>query len=329
MLDMSTQWLGLHLPTPFVIGASPLSDDLGQLTRLVQAGAGAVVLPSLFEEQIEAEQMAAFRHIDSHVDMDAEARSFLPNSEAFSLGPEPYLERIRKTKKALNVPVIASLNGVTPGGWTELAGQIAAAGADAIELNLYDVATRFEESSADVEERQLGVVQGVLAHVSLPVCIKLSPFYTSLPSFARRLERLGVQGLALFNRFYQPDIDIETLDLDRHLRLSTASELPLRLHALALLHGRVSLQLAATGGIHQGEDAAKAILCGATTVQMVSALLMEGPARLRKAKDDLQAWLTEKGYSSVHEACGAMALSNVPNPHAWERLNYSRVLRGW
>jgi len=329
MLDLSTHWLGLRLPSPFVIGASPLSDDLSQLTRLVAAGAGAVVLPSLFEEQIEAEQMAAFRHIDAHVDRDAEARSFLPDSQVFPLGPEPYLERIRKTKAVLDVPVIASLNGVTPGGWTGLAAKIEAAGADAIELNLYDVATRFEESSADVEDRQLRVVQAVVASVSLPVCVKLSPFYTSLPSFAQRLERLGVKGLTLFNRFYQPDIDIDTLDLDRHLTLSTASELPLRLHALALLHGRTSLQMAASGGIHQGRDAARAILCGAATVQMVSALLLEGPPRLGKANEDLHRWLSEKGYSSIHEACGVMALSNVPNPHAWERLNYSRLLRGW
>lgn len=329
MPDLSTQWLGLPLPTPFVIGASPLSDDLDQLHQLVQAGAGAVVLPSLFEEQIEAEQMAAFRYIDSRIDMDAEARSFLPPSQVFSMGPEPYLERIRKTRAALDIPVIASLNGVTPGGWTELAGQIAEAGAAAIELNLYDIATCFEESSGEVEQRQLEVVQAVLASVSLPVCVKLSPFYTSLPGFVRRLQELGVRGVVVFNRFYQPDIDLETLDLDRHLRLSTASELPLRLHALALLHGRATVQLAATGGIHRGQDAAKAILCGATTVQMVSALLLDGPSRLRQANQELRTWLEEKGYGSVCEACGAMGLSRVPNPHAWERLNYSQVLRGW
>ena len=329
MLDLSTDWLGLRLRSPFVIGASPLSDNLTQLAELVDAGAGAVVLPSLFEEQIEAEQMAAFHHIDAHLDMDAEARSFLPDSQAFSMGPKSYIDRIRRTKEALSVPVIASLNGVTSGGWTNLARQIDLAGADALELNLYDIATSFEESSLDVEDRQLLVVEDVLSSVSIPVCVKLSPFYTSLPSFVEKLQRIGVKGLTLFNRYYQPDIDIDELNLDRHLILSTSAELPLRLHALALLHGRVRLSLAASGGVHNGRDAAKAILCGATAVQMVSALLRDGAPCLRQAYLDLQRWLTDKGYVSVHEACGVMRLGNVPNPHAWERLNYSRVLRGW
>jgi dihydroorotate dehydrogenase (fumarate) len=330
MRDLSTHWLGLRLESPFVIGASPLSDDLEKLAELVEAGAGAVVLPSLFEEQIQAEQMAAFRYIDSHVDMDAEARSFLPESQVFSLGPEPYLARIRKTKAAVSVPVIASLNGVSPGGWTNLARRIAEAGADALELNLYDVVTSFEERSAEVEDRQLRVVEQVVAGVApLPVCVKLSPFYTSLPSFAQRLHKLGVQGLTLFNRFYQPDIDIEALDLDRHLVLSTPAELPLRLHALALLRGRVPLSLAVSGGVHRGCDAVRAILSGASAVQMVSALLQGGPPCLREAHKDLRDWLSGKGYVSVREACGVMRLDNVPNPQAWERLNYARVLRGW
>jgi dihydroorotate dehydrogenase (fumarate) len=203
------------------------------------------------------------------------------------------------------------------------------AGADAIELNLYDLATDFDETSADIEDRQQQVVASVVATVDIPVTVKLSPFYTALPNFVRRLEQVGATGAAVFNRFYQPDVDPDTLDVDRHLHLSTPSELPLRLHALALVHGRVGLSLAATGGVHTGRDAAKAILCGATAVQVVSALLEGGPGHLARMHHDLGAWLDEMGYRSVGEASGATALDKVADPHAWERVNYTRLLEGW
>lgn len=329
MADLTTGWLGLELASPYIVGASPLADDLDGLRGLVEAGAGAVVLRSVFEEQIVAEQLAVHRFIDSRIDHDAEARSFLPDSATFPVGAEPTIAYLRRVRAAVDVPVVASLNGVTPGGWTDIARQLAGGGADAIELNLYDLATDLDETSADIEDRQLRVAASVVAAVDVPVNVKLSPFYTALPNFVRRLEHAGVTGVAVFNRFYQPDVDPDTLDLDRHLQLSTPAELPLRLHALALLHGRVGASLAVTGGVHSGRDAAKAILCGASGVQVVSALLAGGPGHLSRMHHELAAWLDEMGYAGVVDACGAMALGNVADPHAFERVNYARLLEGW
>lgn len=329
MVDLGTRWLGLDLASPLVVGASPIADDVGALPEYVAAGAGAVVLRSVFEEQLVAEQLAAHRFIDLNVDNDAEARSFLPDSQVYALGPEPALAHLERVRAAVDVPVIASLNGVTPGGWTDVARRMASSGADAIELNLYDIATGFDESGEDIESRQAEVVSSVVGAVDIPVSVKLSPFYTSMPSFVRRLEQAGASGVVLFNRFYQPAIDLDTLDVDRHLTLSTPAELPLRLHALALLHDRVSLSLAATGGVHSGRDAAMAILCGASAVQTVSALLEGGPAHLHRMHAEMRDWFDEKGYRDLDEARGATALDNVADPHAWERLNYTRLLQGW
>lgn len=329
MVDLTTRWLGLELASPLVVGASPIANDVAALPAYVDAGAGAIVLRSVFEEQLVAEQLAAHRFLDAHVDTDAEARSFLPDSSVYSLGPETALRHLERVRTAVDVPVIGSLNGVTPGGWTDVATRMADAGADAIELNLYDVVTGFDEDSGDVEARQAQVVADVAAAVAVPVSVKLSPFYAALPAFVRRLEAAGARGVVLFNRYYQPDIDLETLDVDRHLVLSTAAELPLRLHALALLHGRVGLSLASTGGVHSGRDAAKALLCGADAVQVVSALLEGGAPALRRIHDELRTWLDDTGYRDLDEACGATALDNVEDPHAWERLNYTKLLQGW
>ena len=329
MADLTTTWLGMELATPFVVGASPLADDLAGIRALVAAGAGSVVLRSVFEEQILAEQLAAHHYIDNRADTDAEARSFIPESATFPLDTGPALAHLERVRAAVDVPVVASLNGVTPGGWTNIARQLQDAGADAIELNLYDLVTDFEDTSATVEDRQEAVVAWVASGVDIPVTVKLSPFYTALPSFVRRLERAGATGVAVFNRFYQPEVDPDTLDVDRHLHLSTPAELPLRLHALALLHGRVSVSLAATGGVHSGRDAAKAVLCGADVVQVVSALLEGGPTHLERMRVDLDEWLDEMGYGGITEACGVMAFDNVADPHAWERLNYTRLLQGW
>jgi dihydroorotate dehydrogenase (fumarate) len=312
-----------------VVGASPLADDVGALGELVAAGAGAVVLRSVFEEQILAEQLAVHRFMDSRLDHDAEARSFLPDSASFPIGAEPAVAHLERVRAAVDVPVVASLNGVTPGGWTDIARRLQDAGADALELNLYDLATGFDETGAEIEDRQLQVVAAVAGTVDVPVTVKLSPFYTALPAFVRRLGQAGAAGVAVFNRFYQPDVDPDTLDLDRRLHLSTPNELPLRLHALALLHGRVAVSLAATGGVHSGRDAAKAILCGASAVQVVSALLTGGPQHLAGMHHDLGAWVDEMGYRGVREACGAMAFDNVADPHAFERVNYTRLLDGW
>ena len=329
MADLSTTWLGLDLASPFVVGASPLADDLDALAELVAAGAGAVVLRSVFEEQIVAEQVAIHRFVDSRVDHDAEARSFLPDSATFPVGAEAAVAHLARVRDAVDVPVVASLNGVTPGGWVEIAQNLADAGAAAVELNLYDLATDLDETSADLEDRQLQVVAAVAGTVEVPVTVKLSPFYSALPSFVRRLEHAGAAGVAVFNRFYQPDIDPDALTLDRHLTLSTPAELPLRLHALALLHGRVRLSLAATGGVHHGRDAAKAILCGADAVQVVAALLQGGAPRLAAMHAELAEWVDELGYPHLRDACGAMSLHNVADPHAFERTNYARLLDGW
>jgi dihydroorotate dehydrogenase (fumarate) len=329
MTDLSTTWLGLPLRSPLVVAACPLSDDSALLEQLVAAGAGAVVMRSLFEEQIVAEQMAAHRHIDAWVDTNAEARSFLPDRNLFPVGVEPYLAQLKKLRQRLGVPVLASLNGATPGGWTDLARQLEDAGASAIELNLYDLPGDPGLSSAAIEDRQAATVGEVVRQVGIPVSVKLSATYTSVPAFAQRLAEEGAAGVVLFNRFYQPDIRLDSLDLDTTLTLSTAAELPPRLHALALLHGRIPLSLAATGGIHTGLDAAKALLCGADVMQLASVLLQGGPAALTAVLGELHRWLSDNGYDTVNEARGILSLENAPDPTAWERLNYMKLLQGW
>ncbi len=329
MVDLTTEWLGLTLRSPLVVGASPLCDTGGAAQRFVDAGAGAVVVHSLFEEQLVADQIAAHRFFDNNVDTNAEARSFLAETDVFAVGATPTLERIAALADTLDVPVIGSLNGVTPGGWTGYARQLQDAGAAAVELNLYDVATDIAETGEQIEQRQLEVVADVVAAVTVPVSVKLSPFYASVPSFATRLAAVGAMGVVLFNRFYQPDIDLDTLDIDRRLVPSTSAELPLRLHALAILHGRTGLSLASSGGVHHGTDAAKAVLCGADVVQMVSALLDDGPAQLGRICAELTVWLDNHGYRNLAEACGATALDNVANPHELERLNYAHLLQSW
>lgn len=329
MLDLSTSWLGLPLASPLVVSASPLSKDPDAVAEAVDAGAGAVVMHSLFEEQIVHEQMAAHRFLDARIDHDAETSGVLHGSSVFSVDVEPYLAELDRLRRRVDVPIVASLNGTTPGGWTAYARRLESAGASALELNLYEVATSPDETGAEVEERQLDVVRSVLASVTLPVSVKLTPFYASVPSFVRRLEQAGALGVAVFNRFYQPDISLDTLDVDRHLVLSTASELPLRLHALALLSPITGISLACTGGVHSGLGAAKAILSGAHVVQMASALLLHGPRHVGVVRDELVRWLEEKGYRSSAEARGVLDLRGAPDPHAWERLNYAQMLEGW
>ena len=329
MPDLSTTWLGLSLRSPLVVAASPLSRDPDAIAQAVAAGAGAVVMHSLFEEQLIHEQMSAHRFIDSRIDMDAETQGMRPGSGAFPIDAEPYLRELEKLKQRVDVPVLASLNGTTPGGWTSYAKRLENAGADALELNLYEVATSPDESGAAVEQRQLEVVRLVVRAVKLPVNIKLTPFYASVPAFVRSLEQAGAKGVVVFNRFYQPDIALETLDVDRRLVLSTPAELPLRLHALALLSPTTQLSLGCTGGVHAGLDAAKAILSGAHIVQLASVLLQRGPGHVAALRDELAGWLEAKGYKSSAEARGVLNLGSAPDPHAWERLNYTQMLDGW
>ena len=299
MPDLRTTWMGLSLPTPVVLGASPLAHDVEAVAAAVAAGAGAVVMYSLFEEQVVNEQMAAHHFIDARMDADAEAAGFLPDVDVFSLGAEPDLAQLQRLKERVAVPVIASLNGVTPGGWTEYARACEVRGADALELNLYDVVTSAEENAHRVEERQLEVVHAVVHAVDIPVTVKIGPAYTSVPAFVRRL------------------------------KLSTPAELPQRLHALAVLSPTAAVALACTGGVHSGHDAAKALLCGAHVVQVTSAVLQHGPGQLRPIVDGLRAWLAETGYVSSDEARGVLAMGSTRDASVWERLNYVRMLDGW
>jgi len=329
MADLSTAWLGLPLRSPLVVAASPLSRDAAAIATAVDAGAGAVVMHSLFEEQLIHEQMGAHRFVDTRTDLDAESSSMLPSASILSMDAEPYLFELERLRKTVDVPIVASLNGATPGGWTSYAQRLESAGANALELNLYDVATLPDESGDAVERRQLEVVKSVVRTVKIPVTVKLSVFYASLPSFVRCLEQAGVRGVAVFNRFYQPDIDLDALDVVRTLALSTSAELPLRLNALALLSAKSNLSLACTGGVHSGLDAAKAVLCGAHVVQLASVLLERGPQHVGVIRDAFDGWLEGKGYRSSAEARGVLNLRSAPDPQAWERLNYTRMIEGF
>jgi dihydroorotate dehydrogenase (fumarate) len=329
VVDLTTPWLGLQLSSPLVVAACPLSHDIEAIAATVSAGAGAVVMYSLFEEQLVEEQMAAHRFLDARTDLDAEASTFLPDVDVFSLGAEPYLAQLARLRARVDVPIVASLNGTTPGGWTEYAQKLEAGGASAIELTLYEVVTSPSEAGEAVEARQLAVVRAVVSAVRVPVTVKLTPFYSAIPAFIRRLELAGARGVTLFNRFYQPDIDLETLDVDKKLVLSTSRELPLRLHVLAIVSPDTPLSLACTGGVHSGNDAAKAIVCGADVVQLASVLLERGPEHAGVIREQLVRWLTDKGYASSNEARGVLARGSAPDHHAWERLQYMRLLDGW
>ena len=328
-MDLSTTYLGLRLPHPFVPGASPLVDDLDTVRRLEDAGAAAIVMHSLFEEQITREQMASVRSMDATAESFAEALSFFPDTDAFALGPEEYLEHIHKLKAVVSIPVIASLNGATEGGWLGYARLIENAGADALELNVYSLATDLTESGEMIERRTLHMLEAVKRSIGIPVAVKLSPFYTSLSHFAHRLDEHGVDGVILFNRFYQPDIDVETLEVAPTLRLSDSSELLLRLRWLAILSGRIKASLAVTGGIHSALDAIKAVMAGADAVQIVSTLLRHGPDHLTNLRRDLALWLEEHEYESLEQMKGSMNLLRCPSPGAHERANYMSVLQSW
>lgn len=328
-MNLATRYLGLDLKHPLMPGASPLVDDLDQVRRLEDAGASAIVMHSLFEEQITLEDHAYQYHVGRHLDSFPEALDFLPRRDEFALTPEFYLEQVSRLKTAVGVPVIASLNGSTLGGWTRYARHLENAGADAIELNYYVLPSDPARTGEDVEAEALKILGAVCGSVGIPVAIKLSPFFSSLPSFAQKAEKAGASGLVLFNRFYQPDIDIEALEIQPTLRLSDSSELLLRLRWLAMLRASVAGSLAASGGVHTGADAVKAIMAGADAVQIVSALLQHGPERLGTILEEMSLWLEEHEYESLDQLRGSMSMRHCPDPSAYERTNYLRILQGW
>ncbi len=328
-MDLSTKYLGLDLAHPIMVGASPLVDDMDKVRRLEDAGAAAIVMHSLFEEQITRDQLGTIMDMEVHENSFAEALSYFPEPADFRLGPESYLEQVRKVKDAVSCPVIGSLNGATGQGWVDYAKKIEQAGADALELNVYYVSKEFGEDATAVERMILGIVMGVKVAVRIPVSIKLSPYFTALRNFAGALTDAGVDGLVLFNRFYQPDIDIEALEPTSTLHLSDSSELLLRLRWAAILHGQLKASLAISGGVHTPVDAIKAVMAGADVVQVVSAALKGGPEVVRTLREGMARWMDEKEYDSLAQMKGSMSLLKSPNPEAFERANYMRILNSW
>lgn len=328
-MDLSTNYLGIKLPHPIMPGAGPMVEKLDTVKQMEDAGAAAIVMNSLFEEQIAIEERAAHHSLEVTAESFNEALSFFPKVHEFRLGSEEYFSQIRKIKEAVDIPVIGSLNGVTPGGWLNHAKDIAQAGADALELNIYSIATQPDEDSTTIEQRTVEMVKQIKAAVTIPVAVKLSPFYTSIPSIAAKLADAGADGLVLFNRFYQPDVNIESLEVDRKLDLSTSQELLVRLRWLAILSEKVDASLAVTGGVHTSVDAIKAIMCGAHAVQVVSAILEKDASVLTTIRDELSSWLESHDYESLGQMQGSMNLERSPDPSAFERANYAHILAGW
>jgi len=328
-MDLSTTYLGIPLPHPLMPGASPMADDLDTVKRLEEAGAAAIVMHSLFEEQILNEQWARLHHLDAHAESSPEARSYLPGPREYALGPGQYLDQVARIKAAVRIPVIGSLNGTTTGGWIDYARRIEEAGADALELNVYHVSTDPNETAVVVEDRVLEILRAVKRTVGIPVAVKLSPFYSALAHLAAELDDAGADGFVLFNRFYQPDIDAAALEITPTLELSTSAELRQRLVWLPVLSHQVRASLAVTGGVHTALDAIKAVMAGAHAVQMVSALLLRGPRYLRTVRQEMEVWLETHEYESLRQMQGSMNLARCPDAAAFERGNYIRVLQGW
>ncbi len=326
MADLRTNYMGIDLRNPLVASPSPMSESIDRLRAMEDAGIAAVVMYSLFEEQIELEQHNLDLHLSHSEDSYHEALSYFPALDHYHLGPERYLEHLHKVKNALRVPVIGSLNGVSPGGWVSYAQRMQEAGADGIELNIYDMPTDPNVTALDIEAMYLELVREVNSHVSIPLAVKLSPFFTAPVNMAKRLDEAGANALVLFNRFYQPDLDIENLTVKPSLELSTSSELRLRLRWTAILYGQIQSDIAITGGIHTATDLVKALMAGASIGMMTSALLHHGPKHAAHVLHDFNQWLDDHEYSSVAQMIGSMSQRNVAEPAAFERANYLKVL---
>jgi len=329
MVDLTTKYLGLSLKNPFVASSSPLVEKLDIVQQMAEAGVAAVIMPSLFEEQILHDSWRMQRDLERGADQFYEALSYFPDTGRYSIGPEKYLEKLRSTKAAVNIPVFGSLNGVTSGGWVEYAKKIEDAGADALEINLYDVVTDPDMTATRLEDTHVKLVESIRSKVKIPIAVKLSPFYSALPSFANRLAQGGANGLVLFNRFYQPDFDLNELAVVPNLVLSTSNDLRLPLRWVAILYGRVQVDFGLTSGVHQATDLIKAVMAGACATMVTSELLHHGVGRISEILKDVETWMVDHEYESINQMKGSMSQLAVGDPSAFERANYIRVLNSY
>jgi dihydroorotate dehydrogenase (fumarate) len=327
MIDLSTNYLGLKLKNPLVPGASTLMEDLGNIREMEDAGAAAVVLHSIFEEQLRKDRVEIFERMTQGTESFPEALSYFPEPAEFQLGPETYLKHIQKAVSAVDIPVIASLNGSSAGGWTEYAKKIEDAGADAIELNIYFIPTDVRMTGAEVEKRKLETVRAVRSVVKIPVAVKTSAFFSNMANMALQFEKAGADGLVLFNRFYQPDIDIDELEIRPNVLFSTPFATRLPLTWIGILYGKVKLDLAATSGVHEGRDVIKMVMAGASVTQMASTLYRNGVKHLKKMERDMREWMEKNEYESVSQMRGSMSQKNCPDPAAFERAQYMRAIK--
>lgn len=325
-IDLTTTYLGLKLKNPIIPSASPLTKDVRNYAKMEEAGAAAIVMYSLFEEQITHESLELYHHTTQHADSHMEASSYFPEHVEYQVGPEEYLEQIRKAKQTVGIPVIGSLNGSTSGGWTEYAKLIEEAGADALELNMYLLATDPETTSEQIETLYIETLHSVKAAINIPVAMKLSPFISSLAHFAKQLDHNGADGLVLFNRFYQPDIDLDTLDVVPNVQLSGGQSLRLPLRWIAILYNKIKSDLCASSGVHTAEDVIKMIMVGAKVTQMFSALHKNGIGHISTVLKKLEQWMVEHEYESLDLMRGSMSYQSVANPGAFERANYMKAL---
>lgn len=329
MIDLSTKYLGMKLKNPLVVSASPLCKDVSNIRKMEDVGASAVVLHSLFEEQINLESNELDKFLSFGSDVSAEALDMFPDMGNYNIGPDGYLEHIRKAKAAVKIPVIASLNGISAGGWTRYAKLMEEAGADAIELNIYYLPTDPELSGSAIEQMHVELVTSVKKSVKIPVAVKLGPYFSAFAHLAKELDEAGANGLVIFNRFYQPDFDLNNLEVTPNLVLSRSNELKLRIHWAAILFGKISADIAITGGVHTPEDVIKSMMAGARVAMTTSALLEQGIGYANGILRGVEAWMQERGYESIHQMQGSMSQKNVAQPAAFERGNYMKVLSSY
>ena len=329
MIDLSTEYLGLQLKNPVVASASPLSKKLDSVRRMEDAGIAAVVMYSLFEEQIVHESLALDHYLNQGTYTYAEALTYFPDLDHYNVGPEPYLELINKIKKTVQIPVIGSLNGITNSGWIDYAQRIQEAGADALELNMYSIPTDFDVTASELEKARIELIREIRSKIHIPLAVKLAPFFSSFPNFAKHCVEAGANGLVLFNRFYQPDLDVETLDVVPDIKLSTSSELRLPLRWIAILYNRLQVDLALTSGVHTSNDLIKSIMAGANVAMIASEFIENGVGRAIQLLAEMQAWMKEYEYESVSQMRGSMSQKAVTEPAAFERANYMKALTSY